>query len=134
MKEQSVHAVKAETTLDEFNQYFNTRMTGGTYTITIGGLVELNLGRFPRLYDSVHLEGMHFEIIEVNRIGITRMLVTTDTPAPHPSLPATAPGWMANQLRYWEAFSDPEPDIYAFMSISRAIVEANRDGRDYCPL
>lgn len=58
--------VKAQTPIDEFNQYFGTQFSDEEFD-TIGGLVMNYLGRLPRRGEAFMLGGLEFKVLRADR-------------------------------------------------------------------
>lgn len=55
--------VKAAATVEEFNEYFNTKLSSEEFD-TIGGLVLNKFGRFPKRGERVKLENYRFKVLQ----------------------------------------------------------------------
>lgn len=65
------------TPLEEFNDYFHTRIEGGDYD-TVGGLVLKQFDRMPEAGEAFEIQGLRFEVLEADkrrvlRIGLRRL-------------------------------------------------------------
>lgn len=67
----SVHGL---TPLDEFNQYFDSKLTHEKFE-TIAGLVTFELGHLPERGEDVTIDGFHFKIVSANSRRINNMQV-----------------------------------------------------------
>lgn len=56
------HIVKAQTPIDEFNEYFHTSYSDEEYD-TIGGIILQNLGHLPKRGESTKLGGLRFKVL-----------------------------------------------------------------------
>ncbi len=72
--------VMAVTRIDEFNEYFASRLDDDDYE-TIGGLVMRSFGRMPRRGEATHSGGFMFRVAQADRRRIHRLEVTRDTRA-----------------------------------------------------
>jgi magnesium and cobalt transporter len=79
--DESHYHVRALTRIEDFNEYFESRLSGDEYD-TIGGLVMHELGRLPRRGDSVSLGGFHFRVMQADRRRIHGVDVTIESPPP----------------------------------------------------
>lgn len=71
--------VRAQTRIDEFNQYFGTDYSDEEFD-TIGGLLLNHLGRLPRRSESFGMDGFEYKVLRGDRRRIELLRVTT----PHP--------------------------------------------------
>jgi magnesium and cobalt transporter len=60
------YSVRGATAIDEFNEYFKTRLPPGEYD-TIAGLVMTNLARVPRRGESVVIGNWEFRVMRTDR-------------------------------------------------------------------
>jgi hemolysin (HlyC) family protein len=74
-------AVQALTRVQEFNEYFGTRLSDEDYD-TIGGLVMQQFGRLPRRGDAVTMDGIEFKVLRADRRRVEQLRVTTSGPVP----------------------------------------------------
>ena len=74
--------VKAQTRIDEFNQYFGTDFSDEEFD-TIGGLAMNFLGRLPRRGESFMLGGLEFRVLRADRRRLDMLRVIT----PHDIVP-----------------------------------------------
>lgn len=67
-------AVRALTRIDDFNEFFECDLTDDDYD-TVGGLVMRELGRLPRLGESVSFNGFDFSVVkaDLRRIDTLRV-------------------------------------------------------------
>lgn len=77
IREQASHrfTVRALTTIDEFNERFNTEFPDDEYD-TIGGLITHELGHLPRRGEVVRLGGFEFKILGADKRRLHLLLVT----------------------------------------------------------
>ena len=68
--------VKAQTRIDEFNDYFSTRFSNEEFD-TIGGLAMNSLGRLPRRGESFVLGGLEFKVLRADRRRLDSLRVIT---------------------------------------------------------
>lgn len=69
-------AVRALTRIDDFNDYFGCELTEEEDYETIGGLVMHQLGRLPRLGETLDYGGFVFRVTRADRRRIDLLLVT----------------------------------------------------------
>jgi magnesium and cobalt transporter len=81
------YAVRGATRLEEFNEYFGTRLADEDFD-TVAGLVMKNLGRLPRRGEAVTLEDLEVRVVRVDRRRIDMLRVTCNRDLPTP--PAAA--------------------------------------------
>lgn len=67
-------AVRALTRIEDFNEYFDCRLSDEEYD-TIGGLVMHELGRLPRRGEKVAFEGFEFTIVKADRRRVDSLRV-----------------------------------------------------------
>jgi magnesium and cobalt transporter len=67
-------AVRALTRVEDFNKYFECALSDEEYD-TIGGLVMHELGRLPRLGETVGIGGFEFAVVEADERRIDALLV-----------------------------------------------------------
>ena len=67
-------AVRALTRIDDFNEFFECDLTDDDYD-TVGGLVMRELGRLPRLGESVSFNGFDFSVVKADRRRIDTLRV-----------------------------------------------------------
>jgi len=60
------YSVLALTRIDEFNEFFNTRLSDADYD-TVGGLVMHQLGRLPRRGETLEFAGLRFKVLRGDR-------------------------------------------------------------------
>jgi len=72
-------SVKAQTRIDEFNEYFGTDFSDEEFD-TIGGLAINHLGRLPRRGDSFALGSLEFKVLRADRrrLDILRVITAQD--------------------------------------------------------
>jgi magnesium and cobalt transporter len=68
--------VRAQTRIDEFNQYFGTSYSDEEYD-TVGGLLLNHLGRLPRRGESVVMDDFEYKMLRGDRRRIELLRVTT---------------------------------------------------------
>ncbi len=68
------HVVKATTTINEFNQYFDTRFSDDEFD-TIGGIVSQAFGHLPKRGEVTKLQGYRFKILHSDNRRILLMEV-----------------------------------------------------------
>lgn len=68
------HSVKAITPIEEFNEYFKTRLSEEEFD-TIGGVIMKEFGHLPKRGESISLEGLTFTILRANRRRILLLRV-----------------------------------------------------------
>jgi magnesium and cobalt transporter len=68
--------VKAQTRIDDFNDYFGTRFSDEEFD-TIGGLAMNSLGRLPRRGESFVLGGFEFKVLRADRRRLDMLRVIT---------------------------------------------------------
>ncbi len=69
-------AVRGVTRIDEFNEYFSSRLPEGEYD-TVAGLVMKQLGRLPRRGEVLYIEGFEFRVVRSDRRRIDTLRVTS---------------------------------------------------------
>ncbi len=69
------YSVRGLTSLDEFNQYFDSKLTHGKFE-TIAGLVTFELGHVPERGEEVTIDDFHFKIVSANSRRINDMQVS----------------------------------------------------------
>lgn len=60
------YSVKAITPIEEFNDYFKTKLSEEEFD-TIGGVVMKEFGHLPKRGESINLEGLSFTVLRANR-------------------------------------------------------------------
>jgi magnesium and cobalt transporter len=76
------HSVRGATPIDEFNEYFKTRLPAGEYD-TVAGLVMNRLARVPRRGESVVVDNWEFRVMRTDRRRIDILRVgAVASPAP----------------------------------------------------
>lgn len=73
------HLVKAVTSLEEFNKYFESELEGEESTV--GGLVTRQLGHLPKRGEEVQFAGFQFRVLNSDARRIHQLQVTRLTPA-----------------------------------------------------
>jgi magnesium and cobalt transporter len=76
-------SVKAQTRIDEFNEYFSTSFSDEEFD-TIGGLVMSHLGRLPRRGESFAFGGIEFKVLrgDRRRLDVLRAVTQKDVKPP----------------------------------------------------
>jgi len=69
------YSVRGLTPIDEFNQYFDSKLTSDKFE-TIAGLVTHGLGHLPDRGEEVTIERFHFKVINANSRRINNMQVS----------------------------------------------------------
>jgi len=69
------YSVRGLTPLDEFNQYFDSKLTHDKFE-TIAGLVTFELGHLPERGEEVSIGNFHFKVISANSRRINNMQVS----------------------------------------------------------
>ncbi len=69
------YSVRGLTPIDEFNQYFDSKLTHEKFE-TIAGLVTFELGHLPERGEEVTIQNFHFKIISANSRRINNMQVS----------------------------------------------------------
>ncbi len=69
------YSVRGLTPLDEFNQYFESKLTHEKFE-TIAGLVTLELGHLPERGEEATIEQFHFKVVSANSRRINSMQVS----------------------------------------------------------
>ena len=69
------YGVRGLTPLDEFNQYFDAKLTHEKFD-TIAGLVTFELGHLPERGEEVTIDDFHFKVISANSRRIINMQVS----------------------------------------------------------
>jgi len=77
------YAVRGVTRLEQFNDYFGTRLADGDFD-TVAGLVMKTLGRLPRRGESVTVDGLEFRVVRADRrrVDMLRLLLPADAEPP----------------------------------------------------
>jgi magnesium and cobalt transporter len=75
--------VRGVTRLEEFNEYFGTRLSDEDFD-TVAGLVMKTLGRLPRRGEAVTLEGLELRVVRVDRRRIDQLRVISTRHLPTP--------------------------------------------------
>ena len=73
-------SVRALTRIEDFNEYFECDLNDEVYD-TVGGLVMHELGRLPRLGESLHFAGFDFTVTKADRRRIDTLQVQQQIPA-----------------------------------------------------
>ncbi|RUO79637.1 CNNM family magnesium/cobalt transport protein CorC [Pseudidiomarina taiwanensis] len=68
-------SVKALTTIEDFNEYFNTEFTDEEYD-TIGGMVAHGFGHLPKIGEEVRLGDISFKVTAADKRRIQQLQVT----------------------------------------------------------
>ena len=69
------YSVRGLTPLDDFNQYFDSKLTHKKFE-TIAGLVTFQLGHLPERGEEVTIENFHFKVISANSRRINNIQVS----------------------------------------------------------
>ena len=69
------HRVKAQTTIADFNEAFDTRFSNDDCD-TVGGLILNHLGRVPRRKEEIDIDDLHFVVLRADRQRLYTLLVT----------------------------------------------------------
>jgi hemolysin (HlyC) family protein len=75
--------VRGVTRIEEFNEYFGTRLPEGAGVDTVAGLLMKQLGRLPRRGETASIDGFEFRVLRADRRRIDALRVV----APHDVLP-----------------------------------------------
>lgn len=75
--------VRAQTLIDEFNEYFGTRYSDEEFD-TIGGVLLNHLGRLPRRGESFSLDGLDIKVLRGDRRRIELVRIQTPKPVKEP--------------------------------------------------
>jgi CBS domain containing-hemolysin-like protein len=68
--------VNGQTSIDDFNKYFNTDLNSDI-SVTIGGLIIEKMGRIPVENEKIRIQNLIFSISEVTKLRIVSLLVST---------------------------------------------------------
>ncbi len=71
--------VKAFTTIEDFNKYFQTQFSDDEFD-TIGGLVTKRFGHLPKRDESVTVDGIQFKVLSADRRRIRLLRITLPYP------------------------------------------------------
>jgi magnesium and cobalt transporter len=74
------YVVLALTRIEEFNEFFNTKLSNEAYD-TVGGLVMHELGRLPRRGEQLDFAGLRFKVLRGDRRRLHTLEVTRLPPA-----------------------------------------------------
>ena len=77
------YAVRGVTRLEEFNEYFGTKLADEDFD-TVAGLVMKSFGRLPRRGETVSIEGLEFRVVRADRRRVDLLRVTMATDATPP--------------------------------------------------
>lgn len=77
----SRYSVKALTTIEDFNDYFDSRFGDEEYD-TIGGMVAHGFGHLPQLGEEISLGGIIFKVTAADKRRIQQLQVTIPDPQP----------------------------------------------------
>ncbi len=69
-------SVRGVTRLEEFNEYFGTRLAGDGFD-TVAGLVMSRLGRLPRRGETLAIDGLEFQVVRADRRRIDTLRVVS---------------------------------------------------------
>jgi magnesium and cobalt transporter len=75
------YIVLALTRIEEFNEFFNTKLSDDAYD-TVGGLVMHELGRLPRRGEQLDFAGLRFKVLRGDRRRLHTLEVTRLPPGP----------------------------------------------------
>lgn len=67
--------VKANTRIEDFNQYFHTEFTHETVD-TIGDFITESLGRLPKRHESIILDGLEFKVLNADKRRLRLLQIT----------------------------------------------------------
>jgi len=76
--------VKANTTIEDFNEYFSLNLSDDEFD-TIGGIVLQAFGHLPELGESIEVAGLKFEILNADSRRLRLLRVDTPQPIEHDS-------------------------------------------------
>jgi magnesium and cobalt transporter len=76
--------VKANTTIEDFNEYFSLSLSDDEFD-TIGGIVLQAFGHLPELGESIKFAGLKFEILNADSRRLRLLRVDTPQPIEHDS-------------------------------------------------
>ena len=76
--------VKANTTIEDFNEYFSLSLSDDEFD-TIGGIVLQAFGHLPELGESIEVAGLKFEILNADSRRLRLLRVDTPQPIEHDS-------------------------------------------------
>ena len=76
--------VKANTTIEDFNEYFSLSLSDDEFD-TIGGIVLQAFGHLPELGESIEFAGLKFEILNADSRRLRLLRVDTPQPIEHDS-------------------------------------------------
>lgn len=76
--------VKAQTTIEDFNEHFGTTF-GTDECNTVSGLILNHLGRVPRRKEELAIKGVNFMVLRADRRRLYTLLVTRGQPPDDPS-------------------------------------------------
>ena len=69
------YLVKALTSIDKFNEYFNSNFASDEVD-TIGGLISLKFGHIPKRGETLSLDGFKFKVLQTNNRRVQLLKVT----------------------------------------------------------
>lgn len=69
--------VKAQTSIEDFNEYFGARFSTDECN-TVGGLILNHLGHVPRRKEEIALDGLNFMVLRADRRRLYTLLVTRE--------------------------------------------------------
>ncbi|MES1191549.1 MAG: transporter associated domain-containing protein [Steroidobacter sp.] len=75
--------VRAQTRIDEFNEFFGTQYSDEEFD-TIGGVLLNHLGRLPRRGEGFAMDGFEFRVLRGDRRRIELLRITTPKPITEP--------------------------------------------------
>ncbi len=76
--------VKANTTIEDFNEYFSLNLSDDEFD-TIGGIVLQAFGHLPELGESIEVAGLKFEVLNADSRRLRLLRVDTPQPIEHDS-------------------------------------------------
>ena len=76
--------VKANTTIEDFNEYFSLSLSDDEFD-TVGGIVLQAFGHLPELGESIEVAGLKFEILNADSRRLRLLRVDTPQPIEHDS-------------------------------------------------
>jgi len=76
--------VKANTTIEDFNEYFSLSLSDDEFD-TIGGIVLQAFGHLPELGESIEVAGLKFEVLNADSRRLRLLRVDTPQPIEHDS-------------------------------------------------
>jgi len=83
--EPSSFHVKANTTIEDFNEYFSLTLSDDEFD-TIGGIVLQAFGHLPELGECIEVAGLKFEVLNADSRRLRLLRVDTPEPIEHSEL------------------------------------------------